>query len=250
MSYLRIRKELLALADNEQAAILSRFFKTGPGQYGAGDKFLGIKVPRQREIVKRYLKTSLIDIQKLLNSPIHEFRLVGILILVKQYENSIDKKEQVKLVNFYLNNLSAVNNWDLVDLSAPNILGNYLFNHYYLKDKKIKVFSILKKMADSKYLWSRRAAVVSTFYFIKSGRYQEIFLLTDQLKNDEHDLMHKALGWMLREVGKRIGKDKLVDYLKKNAHNLPRTTLRYAIEHFPKKERLYYLNQKKNQAAP
>jgi len=245
MSYNKIRQELISLADTQQAAILSRFFKTGPGQYGAGDKFLGIKVPKQRAIVKRYLEVSLNDIQKLLDSPVHEFRLVGVLLLVSKYEKSQSLKEQKKLFDFYLNNLGAINNWDLVDLSAPNIVGHFLFNNYYVKKPATLVLDKLNKLAKSKNLWSRRVAILATFYFIKQGRYQEIFFLTEKLKKDEHDLIHKAMGWMLREVGKKISQKRLVDYLETDGAALPRTTLRYAIERLPKARRLYFLGQKK-----
>ncbi|HPY08347.1 MAG TPA: DNA alkylation repair protein [bacterium] len=243
MSYLKIKQELLSLQNPKQAAILSRFFKTGPGQYGAGDRFLGIRVPQTRAIVKKYQPVSLIDIQKLLNNNYHEIRLTGVLLLVAQYQAG-QFKEQTKIYNLYLKNTKAINNWDLVDLSAPNIVGHYLYNYFFIQNKQKEVICRLKKMASAKNIWLRRIAVVSTFYFIRQGRYQEIFFLTKMLKNDKQDLIHKALGWMLREVGKKIDKAVLKKFLQENITKLPRTTLRYAIEHFPKEKRLYFLHLK------
>jgi 3-methyladenine DNA glycosylase AlkD len=243
VSYLKIKQELLSLQNPKQAAILSRFFKTGPGQYGAGDRFLGIRVPQTRAIVKKYQPVSLIDIQKLLNNNYHEIRLTGVLLLVAQYQAG-QFKEQTKIYNLYLKNTKAINNWDLVDLSAPNIVGHYLYNYFFIQNKQKEVICRLKKMASAKNIWLRRIAVVSTFYFIRQGRYQEIFFLTKMLKNDKQDLIHKALGWMLREVGKKIDKAVLKKFLQENITKLPRTTLRYAIEHFPKEKRLYFLHLK------
>ncbi|MGI6378598.1 MAG: DNA alkylation repair protein [Patescibacteria group bacterium] len=240
---MKIKQELLSLQNPKQAAILSRFFKTGPGQYGAGDRFLGIRVPQTRAIVKKYQPVSLIDIQKLLNNNYHEIRLTGVLLLVAQYQAG-QFKEQTKIYNLYLKNTKAINNWDLVDLSAPNIVGHYLYNYFFIQNKQKEVICRLKKMASAKNIWLRRIAVVSTFYFIRQGRYQEIFFLTKMLKNDKQDLIHKALGWMLREVGKKIDKAVLKKFLQENITKLPRTTLRYAIEHFPKEKRLYFLHLK------
>ena len=243
MSYLKIKQELLSLQNPKQAAILSRFFKTGPGQYGAGDQFLGIMVSQTRAIIKKYPRASLADIQKLLNNDYHEIRLAGVLLLVIQYQAG-QFKEQTRIYNLYLNNIKAINNWDLIDSSAPNIVGHYLYNYFFIKNKQKEVICRLKKMASAKNIWSRRIAVVSTFYFIRQGRYQEIFFLTKMLKNDKQDLIHKALGWMLREVGKKIDKAVLKKFLQENITKLPRTTLRYAIEHFPKEKRLYFLHLK------
>ena len=243
MSYLKIKQELLSLQNPKQAAILSRFFKTGPGQYGAGDQFLGIMVSQTRAIIKKYPRASLADIQKLLNNDYHEIRLAGVLLLVIQYQAG-QFKEQTRIYNLYLNNIKAINNWDLIDSSAPNIVGHYLYNYFFIKNKQKEVICRLKKMASAKNIWSRRIAVVSTFYFIRQGRYQEIFFLTKMLKNDKQDLIHKALGWMLREVGKKIDKAVLKKFLQENITKLPRTTLRYAIEHFPQEKRLYFLHLK------
>jgi len=243
VSYLKIKQELLSLQNPKQAAILSRFFKTGPGQYGAGDQFLGIMVSQTRAIIKKYPRASLADIQKLLNNDYHEIRLAGVLLLVIQYQAG-QFKEQTRIYNLYLNNIKAINNWDLIDSSAPNIVGHYLYNYFFIKNKQKEVICRLKKMASAKNIWSRRIAVVSTFYFIRQGRYQEIFFLTKMLKNDKQDLIHKALGWMLREVGTKINKAVLEKFLQDNITKLPRTTLRYAIEHFPQEKRLYFLHLK------
>ncbi len=228
---------LKEVADKKQALILSKFFKTGPGQYGEGDIFWGIKVPEQRKIAWKYWQVRMQDIQVLLASPVHEQRLVALLILVKKYEESKDFVLKNQIINFYLKNKKTVNNWDLVDLSAPKLLGDFIFN--YLSRKEARQF--LLNLASSSNLWTRRIAMVSTLYFIRQGKHQETFLLVKKLKNDKHDLIHKAMGWMLREVGKHIDKKLLLGFLDKNANILPRTSLRYAIEHLSEKQRLNYL---------
>lgn len=230
----KLLSELNKLSNQYQASILQRFFKTGSGQYGAGDIFLGIKVPQQRQIAKKYRNLSLVEINKLLSNRFHEARLVGLLILVEQYEAAKTEQIKSKLVNFYLKHQLAINNWDLVDLSAPKILGDFLWQHP-------KQRSILTKLARSHNLWSRRIAIISTFAFIKHGQSQETLKIARILINDQHDLIHKAVGWMLREVGKRIQRSVLEDFLKKQARSLPRTTLRYSLEHFSKSEREKYL---------
>ena len=225
-----LRKELRSKANPKKAKILQGFFKTGNGQYGEGDIFLGITVPEQRKIAKNYKGLNLEDLQKLLFSKIHEERLISLLILISQYEKAdiTDKKE---FFDFYLKNTSKVNNWDLVDLSAPNIVGNYLFE----KDKKI-----LHKLAKSNHLWEKRISIVSTFYFIRKNQFEDTLKIAEILLKDQHDLIHKSTGWMLREVGKRDQKV-LEDFLRKYYKQMPRTMLRYSIERFPEERRKEYL---------
>jgi len=229
-----IKSELRGIADKNKATILSRFFKTGLGQYGQGDKFLGVVVPEQRIIARKFIDLKLGDLQKLLDSPYHEERLTGLLILVLKYPHA-NKLEQKKIYNFYLKNTKKINNWDLVDLTAEKIIGPYLEN----KDK-----SILFKLARSKNLWERRIAILSTFYYIKKGESELTFQISELLLEDKQDLMHKAVGWMLREVGKRCSEKTEEDFLKKYYKQMPRTMLRYAIERFEENKRLKYLNNK------
>ena len=222
----RLKKELSKLKNKEKAEILSRFFKTGKGQYGEGDIFLGITVPQQRKIAKEYSNLTLEDLQELISSKIHEYRLISLLILIIKYKNS--KQE---IFNFYLKNTKNINNWDLVDLSAPNIIGNYIIQ----KDK-----SILYKLARSNNLWEKRIAILSTFEFIKNNEFEDTLKISEILLSDKHDLIHKAVGWMLREIGKRNQKIE-EQFLKKHYKNMPRTMLRYAIEKFEKDKREQYL---------
>lgn len=226
-------KELEELKNLEQAKILQRFFKTGKGEYGEGDIFLGIKVPIQREIAEKYKNLNLVKIRELLKSKIHEHRLIGLIILVKKYEKS-PEKERENLFNFYLNNTKFINNWDLVDLSAPNLIGNFLLN----KDRKI-----LYTLANSKNLWERRIAIVSTFAFIRKSDFEDALAISEILLKDKHDLISKATGWMLREIGKRDEKI-LGNFLKFHYKNISRITLRYAIEKFPEEKRKLYLQGK------
>lgn len=235
----KILKEILSNREQNKAKILTRFFKTGKGEYGEGDKFLGITVPVSRRIANEYKNISFQDILKLLKNKYHEVRLVAILILVQKYkilnreQNLKGKKE---LVEFYLNNTKSINNWDLVDLSAHYILGDYLF------DKKSKR-KILDKLAKSNNIWERRIAIISTFAFIYKGESLYTFKIVNMLIEDQEDLIHKACGWMLREVGKRVSEQDLISYLDKNLRKMPRTMLRYAIEKFSEEKRLYYLKK-------
>lgn len=229
---LGLTKELNSLADKKKAVILQGFFKTGPGQYGEGDIFLGLTVPIQRQVAKKYLDLSFSDIQKLLNSSIHEYRLVGIIILVNIYKKA-DEKLKKDIFNFYLKNYKQINNWDLVDLSAPNIVGDYLLH---------KPRSILYKMAVSNHLWKKRIAIVSTFAFIRHNDLVDTFKIAKILLADDHDLIHKAAGWMLREAGKRDQK-KLESFLNQYSGQMPRTMLRYAIERFEENLRRSYLKK-------
>ena len=189
----KIEKELRALANPVKALDLARFFKTGQNQYGAGDVFLGIMVPQQRAVAKNNMDTTLAEIQTLLNSKIHEFRLTALLVLILQYAGA-DYRPRRNYVDFYLKNTNNINNWDLVDLSAPKILGDYLLS----RNRKL-----LLKLAHSGNLWERRIAIISTLAFIRQNQFGDTIKIATILLNDSHDLIHKAVGWMLREVGKR-----------------------------------------------
>jgi len=237
MTYQKITLDLNKLANPTKATILSGFFKTGKGQYGEGDKFLGITVPEQRKIAKKYYKeVSFEDLQKMLESKIHEYRLTALLILVYKYDKTKDKKLKKEIYNFYIKNLQYINNWDLVDVTTPNIVGDYLLNNP--KEKKI-----LYKLVKSKNLWERRVAILATFRFIKEKQFEDTLTISKILLNDKHDLIHKAVGWMLREMGKRDIK-LLIKFLDKYAATMPRTMLRYAFEKFGEETRKYYLKKK------
>lgn len=225
-----IKTEIQKKKNPAQAIILQRFFKTGKEEYGEGDVFYGIKVPIQRKIVKVFKDLSLDDIKILIHSPVHEERLIAALILVEQFKKANPKNQKI-IFNFYVKNKRGINNWDIVDLSAPNIVGNYLLD----KDK-----SLLFKFARSKNLWEKRIAILSTFIFIRNGFYDDALKISETLLNDKHDLIHKAVGWMLREIGKRDLKVEEV-FLKEHYKTMPRTMLRYAIEKFPENKRKKYL---------
>lgn len=225
-----IQKEIRDLADEKRAKASTWFFKTGPGQYGEGDKFLGLNTPQMRIISKKYKDLPLSDVQKLIMSPYHEERSVAVQILVLQYP-----KNPKAIYDFYLKNTKYINNWDLVDISAPKIVGAYLSD---------KPRDILYQLAKSDSLWERRIAIISCMYFIVNQENSaDALKISKLLLSDKHDLIHKAVGWMLREVGKRCGKKTLTDFLDLNLNLLPRTTLRYAIEHFPEEKRKYYLEK-------
>lgn len=227
-----LKHDLEKLADPEKAKVLSRFFKTGKGEYGEGDVFLGVKVPGQRKVAAKYKDIALEDVQVLLNSKIHEHRLTSLFILVAKYKKA-DSKREKEIVDFYLKNTKNINNWDLVDSSAPYILGNYLLD----KDK-----SILYKLAKSGNLWERRIAMLSTYAFIRNNEFEDALNIAELLLDDKHDLVHKAVGWMLREVGNR-NLEKEEEFLKKHCKNMPRTMLRYAIEKFEDEKRNAHLKK-------
>lgn len=230
-----ILSELRSVGSTEKAVHLSRFFKTAPGQYGEGDLFLGVVVPQTRSIAKENKTASLEELQKLLNSPWHEARLCALLILVLRYKDrKTTQEERGNIYRFYLKNTRRCNNWDLVDLSCRDIVGEYLVD----KDR-----SPLYRLAESENLWEQRIAVVSTWAFIKRSDFTDILTLAEYFITHKHDLMHKAVGWMLREVGKR-DRDTLTDFLERFATRLPRTSLRYAIEHYPEDQRQYFLKMK------
>lgn len=225
-----IRSVIKKCGNVNHAATMQRFFKTGKGEYGEGDIFVGIKVPVQRKIAKQFRDLSFDDIGHLIKSKIHEERLISLFILVDQYQKA-DENRKEKIYSFYLKNRKYVNNWDLVDLSAPKIVGVHLLN----KNK-----SILIKYAKSSNLWEKRVAMLSTYTFIKNGGFETTLQISDILLNDKHDLIHKAVGWMLREIGKKDIKV-LEEYLKDRYEKMPRTMLRYAIEKFPEQKRKKYL---------
>ncbi|MFA6383532.1 MAG: DNA alkylation repair protein [Parcubacteria group bacterium] len=224
-------KELRSLKNPKKARELTRFFKCGKGEYGEGDQLWGIMVPFQRQVAKKYFQDAdLQDAQKLLNSPVHEQRLTGLLMLVFKFEKA-DEKLRKEIYKFYLKNTKRINNWDLVDLTAPRIVGEFLLD----KDRKI-----LYRLAKSKNLWERRIAVLATFMFIRECDFKDALKIAEILLNDNHDLIHKAVGWMLREIGKRNIKTE-EKFLQKYYRTMPRTILRYAIEKFPEKKRADYL---------
>jgi len=232
----KIIKDIRRYKDERQGAVLGRFFKTGKGQYGEGDVFWGLDVPTSRKISERYTHISRKDILRLLKNEVHEVRLVALFILVAQYKKA-DAKLKSELVKFYLDNTKYVNNWDLVDSSAHQILGDFLL------DKTEEEKRILLTLSHSKDLWEQRISIVATFAFIRKGELDWTYKIVDTLDKHNHDLIHKACGWMLREAGKRDEK-RLREYLDRKASNLPRTMLRYAIEKLPEKDRLEYLNKK------
>lgn len=226
-----VRAALAASADADKAKTLARFFKTGPGEYAEGDVFVGVTVPVQRKIARTFRGLPLAEVTKLLASKVHEERLTALLLLVDTFTRGDDETRRA-VVDLYLANLRRVNNWDLVDSSAPQILGAWLLT----RDR-----DVVYKLAASDNLWERRVAMVSTYAFIRAGEHADTFELARRLMHDEHDLMHKAAGWMLREVGKRVGAELLRGFLKEHAGALPRTALRYAIEHFSPAERARWM---------
>ena len=235
-SLTQLKKELKKIASPKQAKILQRFFKTGKGEYGERDIFLGIKVPEQRKVADKFRELSLENIAELLNSKIHEYRMTALFILIKQYQKA-DECEKKIIFNFYLKNIKDINNWDLVDLSAPKIVGDYLLD---------KPRDVLYKLARSKNLWERRIAIISNWIIIRNNEFDDTLKIAKILLNDKHDLIHKAVGWMLREVGKRDQKIE-EEFLQKYYLKMPRVMLRYAIEKFSEQKRKFYLRKKNKQ---
>jgi 3-methyladenine DNA glycosylase AlkD len=229
-----IRKELNQHANPEKAEFLKRFFKTGPGQYAEGDRLIGVTVPAQRVVAKKFLEISLKELIKLLQSPIHEERLTSLIILVNKFRKS-SPADRLEIYRLYLANTKYINNWDLVDSSAEYIVGEYLGD---------KARPVLRKLARSKSIWERRIAMLATFYSIKNKKSELAFEIAELLLNDSEDLIHKAVGWMLRELGKKCGQDVEERFLQKHAKGMPRTMLRYAIERFPEEKRKWYLQLK------
>lgn len=229
-----VKNALQSIANPEKALLLQGFFKTGEGQYGEGDLFLGITVPQQRTIAKSFKELPLTEIETLLHEHFHECRLTALIILVNRFKKTKTDADRKLIVDLYLRNTAYINNWDLVDLSACYILGEYLLD----KDR-----SLIYRLAESDSLWEQRIAVLTTFTFIRNEDFADNLLIAEMLLNHKHDLMHKAIGWMLREIGKR-NKSVLVDFLMQYSIQMPRTMLRYAIEKFPEEERQYFLKRK------
>lgn len=230
-----IESKLKLLFNEEQARHLMRFFRTGPGEYGEGDKFLGIKVPITRSTVKEYRKSAEIgDAVYLIGSEWHEIRLAGFLLLIEIFNREKGKNEK-QIIDTYLSLIERGNNWDLVDLVAPKILGKYLICHPEEE-------SILDTLADMDgHLWHQRVAVVANLTIIRNGNFESTMRIAKKMLNHPHDLIHKATGWMLREAGKNGGKKELVDFLDHYAQEMPRTMLRYALEHFSESQRKHYM---------
>jgi len=228
-------KDLNFYADKEKANLLQRFFKTGKGEYGEGDIFIGIVVPNIRIVARKYKDLTFPEIQKLLNSKIHEHRLTALFILTYKYPKA-DEKLKKEIVEFYLKNTKQINNWDLIDLSSVEILGEYFLEHKASK-------RVLLKFSKSKSLWERRISIISTFTLIRNRQFGDSLKIAETLLNDKEDLIHKAVGWMLREIGKRDLETE-EEFLKKHYQKMPRTMLRYAIEKFPEDKRKFYLLKK------
>lgn len=229
-------RDIKSLADPNKALELARFFKTAPGDYGYGDKFLGITVPQTRKIAKKYQALELKEIEKLLNSKFHEFRFCGLVIITLQFKKAQVSAKQAQLFNFYIRQAKKgrINNWDLVDVTAP-IMGRHLFN-------EPDSLNFLSNLAASRSLWLRRISLLLTFAFIREGKFEPTLIISKQLLKDNHDLIHKAVGWALREVGNR-NKKILVKFLSIHSKNMNRTTLRYSIEKFSENERKYWLKK-------
>jgi len=230
MELYNIQSKLRKLGNKQKARVLQRFFKTDTGEYGEGDIFLGIRVPEVRKLAKKYKDIKISDVRNLLKSPIHEERLLALLIFVIKYSKGTDLVKR-RVYEFYLKNTRHINSWDLVDLSAEKIVGDYLID----KSKKP-----LYNLARSKSLWERRISVMATFHFIKQNKFAETLIIAEILLADKEDLIHKAVGWMLREIGKRHLPTE-EKFLNKHCQEMPRTMLRYAIERFPESKRQGYL---------
>ena len=230
MSFRQIDKRIRTLADPAIAEHSQRFFKTGPGEYGEGDRFRGIRVPVLRKLAREFKSLSLEETIKLLHSKWHEQRLLALLMMVNQFARA-DEVGKKEVYSAYLENMAWINNWDLVDTTCMHIVGGWLYP---------RKRTVLYDLAQSDVLWERRIAIIASFYFIKQGDFSDTLKLSRQLLNDSHDLMHKAVGWMLREVGKRDLKEE-EQFLKEYYNDMPRTMLRYAIEKFPEDRRQAYL---------
>jgi len=228
---MKAREEIRALANKEIAQHSLRFFKTDKGEYGHGDLFLGVRAPKIRLIAKKHIDISITDMKTLIQSKYHEERFLGLIILVNKYAKTKDKKNRNQLYKIYVSSFKHINNWNLVDVTCPHVTGKHLID----KDR-----TILYKWAKSEDLWTKRIAMISTFYFIRKNDLDDTFKIADMLLQDEHDLIHKAVGWMLREAGKRDIK-KEETFLKKHYKTMPRTMLRYSIEKFPETKRQKYL---------
>jgi 3-methyladenine DNA glycosylase AlkD len=230
----KIQQELLSLKNPKKVPLYQSFFKTGKGQYGEGDVFLGINMPTQRVIAKKYLNLSIGEVEQVLHSRIHEQRMVAVVIWTYQFEKADDETRK-KIYDAYLRNTRWINNWDLVDVTTPRIVGIYQWKHP--EERKV-----LYRFAKSVNLWERRIAILATSAFIRNNDFEDVLNISEILLTDKHDLIHKAVGWMLREVGK---KDQSVEekFLKKYYKTMPRTMLRYAIERFDEGKRKFYMRK-------
>lgn len=231
-----LKADLRQLGSAKKAASSAWFFKTGPGQYGEGDRFVGVTVPEQRTIARRYRDLPLRQVVSLLKSPIHEDRAVALMILVGRFQSATRRRDEAKrkeIYDLYFASMARVNNWDLVDGSAPYIVGGYLID---------KRKDVLVKLARSSNVWERRIAMIATHDFIRRGDATWALKIARMLKNDKHDLIQKAVGWMLRELGKRCDEHLLTDFLDQHAAAMARTALRYAIERLPERQRRAYMS--------
>lgn len=244
MSVQSVQAALRASVDPEKAVFLPRFFKAGPGEYAEGDKFLGVTVPNQRAVAKRFQGLSLKEAAELLTSEWHEERLTALFILVRQFKganargptSSKDSEANKKAIyELYMSHTKWINNWDLVDSSAGYIVGEYL-------DGRPEKMMVLQRLAASELLWERRIAMIATFQYIYNGRADEALIIAEQLLYDKHDLIQKAVGWMLREIGKRVDHSLLTQFLDEHAATMPRTTLRYALEHLSPERKAHYMS--------
>ena len=229
----KLKNDLRKAGDKKKAKVCARFFKTGKGEYGEGYVFLGITTPKQRAFAKKYTDLEMGNLRKLFLSKIQDHKAVALFILISQYKKA-DAKDKKKIFDFYLKNIENINSWDLVDSSAPHIVGDYLLD----KNRKI-----LYKLATTKNLWKKRVAILTTYRFIRENQFDDALKISEILLNDKHNLIHKAVGWMLREVGNR---NQAVEerFLKKHYKKMPRTMLRYAIEKFEEDKRILYLKDK------
>ncbi len=228
--------ELRKFATQSRAEVQQRFFKTGPGEYGHGDIFIGVTVPDTRAVCKKFSNIELSEIEKILKSEIHEDRLLGLLFVVQKYQKARAQSEKLKILNFYLKNKDRINNWDLVDVTVHKIVGEFALEFDQQK--------IIQKLSKSKRHWDKRMAVISTYAFIRKGKVNLTYSLAEKFLNETEDLMHKATGWMLREAGKK-NPNRLRDFLKKHGKKMPRTMLRYSIEKFSEAERKKILTETK-----
>lgn len=236
MTAAAVIQELAKHSSDTDAAFLQRFFKTGAGEYGQGDVFIGVRVPMTRKVCRDFKDLALAEIAKLLDSEVHEHRLAAVILLGNQYARADEQKRQA-IFDLYLEKLAQgrVNNWDIVDTSAEHIVGAHLQN----TDRKQ-----LHELAQSNEIWQRRVAIISTFAYIKQGDPTTTLELAEALLHDSHDLIQKATGWMLREVGKRVDEQLLIGFLDKHAHEMPRTMLRYSLEKLPPQKRQHYMRLK------
>lgn len=235
MSYSKILRELRGVARSDKAEFYPQFFQAFPGGYGEGDQFLGVVVPEQRKLARKFRQLPRTEIRRLLSSKWHECRQTGLLILVDQFQRAQESKDREDAVQFYLDNLTGVNNWDLVDCSAHKILGQWLLEHPRRR-------KILTELARSKVMWEQRISIIATLPLIQSGQFDEILRLAKKFLKHKHDLMHKAVGWMLREMGKQQI-EMLRGFLDEHAPNMPRTMLRYAIEKMTPSERQHWMHR-------